>query len=438
MHISKFLKIMFNKFEKSSIKYCILRNYESLPKKNKNRDIDILVNDFDIKKILKFLNKNFTITSFNERDYICSVFISGITDGKKDSLMLDFQTKLSWKGILYLDNEKVFKYSIKYKNNKLMNIPSSAHQALITFFTFYLLGGDLNVQLKKKHINQFKENKSDLIKLISSFSNNEFSNKLYNYVTLGDVNKLEKLLNYLRIKLFINNFEKHSFNIFLKIIRHYIFEIRMRFTPYPLKHISFLGLDGSGKSSLINNISKGIGERVYNIKQEHLKPNLFIRQTGKKVTHPHLKKPRNNFISGIKLFYWVYAYNYKNLNHRFKETTLILWDRYIDDISIDPLRYRLNLNKKTYNFFINLVPKPECTFIVDVQAKLAFKRKKELTISVLTNLRKKYLEKGKNTKNTFVINNSKNLNNVTKKIIKIITKVLNQKTKKQINFFLNK
>lgn len=438
MHISRFLKIIFNKFKNSNIKYCILRNYESLPQRNKNRDIDILVNDFDIKKIIKFLNKNFTITSFNERDYICSVFISGITDGKKDSLMLDFQTKLSWKGISYLDNEKVFKSSIKYKNNKLMNIPSSAHQALITFFSFYLLGGDLNICLKKKHKDQFKKNKSNLITLISSISNYEFSNRLYIYVTLGNINKLKKLLYHLRIKLFISNFKKHSFNIFLKIIRHHIFEIRIKFTPYPLKHISFLGLDGSGKSSLINNISKGIGERIYNVRKEHLKPSLFTGQAGKKVARPHLMKPRNNFISIIKLFYWIYAYNYKNYNHRLGETTLILWDRYIDDISIDPLRYRLNLKRKTYDFFINLVPKPECTFIVDVPAKLAFKRKRELTVSILNDLRKKYLEKGKKNKNTFVIDNSKNLNDVTKKTIKIITKVLNQKTKKQINFFLKK
>ena len=150
MHLSVFLKLFFNKLNKSNINYCLLRNYENLPKKNKHRDIDILINKVDIEKILKYLNKNFTITSFNERDFIYTIFISGIIDGKKDSLMIDMQTKLSWKGLTYLDNKEVFKSIVNYKNNRLLNVPSNVHEALITFFTFYLQGTELKIQLKKK------------------------------------------------------------------------------------------------------------------------------------------------------------------------------------------------------------------------------------------------------------------------------------------------
>ena len=82
------------------------------------------------------------------------------------------------------------------------------------------------------------------------------------------------------------------------------------------------------------------------------------------------------------------------------------------------------------------MPKPECIFIVDVESKIAFKRKKELTIPVLHRLRKKYLETKKNIKNTYVLDNSKNINRVTKKTIKIITKILNQKTRERIKLFL--
>ena len=436
MHLSVFLKLFFNKLNKSNINYCLLRNYENLPKKNKHRDIDILINKVDIEKILKYLNKNFTITSFNERDFIYTIFISGIIDGKKDSLMIDMQTKLSWKGLTYLDNKEVFESIINYKNNRLLNVPSNVHEALITFFTFYLQGTELKIQLKKKLKDEFKRNQLDLITLIAKITGYEFSRKLCSSVISGKINKLKKFLFYLRIKLFIKNYNQNRFNVFLVIIRHYFFEIKMRFTPYPLNNICFLGLDGSGKSTLINNVSKKIDNRVYNVKLEHLKPNLFISQTGKKVAHPHLKKARNNFISTIKLFYWVFVYNYKNYFHGFRETTLILWDRYIHDISIDPLRYRLKLKKKNYSFFINLVPKPECIFIVDVESKIAFKRKKELTIPVLHRLRKKYLETKKNIKNTYVLDNSKNINRVTKKTIKIITKILNQKTRERIKLFL--
>ena len=56
--------------------------------------------------------------------------------------------------------------------------------------------------------------------------------------------------------------------------------------------ISFMGVDGSGKSTLIDLITKKFKNKYKNIKYIHLRPYLFL--TDKSVTNanPHQKKTK--------------------------------------------------------------------------------------------------------------------------------------------------
>ena len=62
--------------------------------------------------------------------------------------------------------------------------------------------------------------------------------------------------------------------------------------------IIFLGVDGSGKSTLINAISNGNKKKFHTI---HFIPDFF-RKNKKSITNPHGKKKEVKYILLLKLF----------------------------------------------------------------------------------------------------------------------------------------
>ena len=70
------------------------------------------------------------------------------------------------------------------------------------------------------------------------------------------------------------------------------------------KIIVFLGVDGSGKSTLINSIVK---KNKLKFKQIHFTPDYF-RNKKVQTVNPHLKKKRGKLFSLLKLIYWIINY----------------------------------------------------------------------------------------------------------------------------------
>ena len=78
--INRFVSQLFSNINKKKIRYAILRNYESMPNKPKNRnyfDLDIIVSKKDLKKFQDLLIKNvlkdtklIMIKSFKEAMFI--------------------------------------------------------------------------------------------------------------------------------------------------------------------------------------------------------------------------------------------------------------------------------------------------------------------------------------------------------------------------------
>ena len=161
--------------------------------------------------------------------------------------------------------------------------------------------------------------------------------------------------------------------------------------PYSrLRHksitVCFLGPDGSGKSTIIQKLlDHNLPFKRYDY--FHLKP--FFKHKAKNYTiveDPHSKRPYGLIKSLLKLFLFVIQYNIGwvfNILCLKLQSSMIIFDRYFDDILVDNLRYRYGGNIRIAKIFRYLIPKPRLYFILTTNANVIYNRKKEVSLTEL-------------------------------------------------------
>ena len=190
-------------------------------------------------------------------------------------------------------------------------------------------------------------------------------------------------------KDFIDNLKTAKEGVFSKSIRI----LRRIIFPTGIA-IAFLGPDGSGKSTII----EGLRNRQLPFRREdyfHLKP-IIKKGSGKDhivVSDPHASKPYSAFKSYSKLCYFIYLYNVgwlKNIFFLKRKSSLIIFDRYFDDLLVDSKRYRYGGTKGVANFVKFFIPRPTLYFVLTADADAIYSRKQEVSKDELNRQLKGY------------------------------------------------
>ena len=67
--------------------------------------------------------------------------------------------------------------------------------------------------------------------------------------------------------------------------------------------IAFMGVDGSGKSTLIKELNKKLNKNYKKVKNLHLRPYLFLTDRRTVISNPHSQKtPKSKIISFYEIF----------------------------------------------------------------------------------------------------------------------------------------
>ena len=158
--------------------------------------------------------------------------------------------------------------------------------------------------------------------------------------------------------------------------------------------VAFLGSDGSGKSTIIEKI---MGKNLPFRRKDyfHLKPFKTDMKNKKVVDNPHAYPEYGKIKSYIKLFYFLYQYNLgwiRNILTLKIKSSLIVFDRYYDDLLIDTKRYRYGGSIKFAKFIRNFIPKSDLYFVLVAEPEIIYERKKEVPFDEIKKQVKKYEE----------------------------------------------
>ena len=160
--------------------------------------------------------------------------------------------------------------------------------------------------------------------------------------------------------------------------------------------VAFFGTDGAGKSTIIDDLEVSLSPFHAVIHRYHLRPHFGKKwQPSPPVTDPHAQPPRGWLLSAMKLLYWLvdYWFGYvRNIQPAIKAGGLVLFDRYCQDILIDPRRYRLpDSALGVAGALSRAVPKPDLLILLDAPPAVLQQRKVEVTYGECERQRQSYL-----------------------------------------------
>lgn len=363
--------------------YAALKFKNGLPEKlDANSDIDLVINKKMKDSILQLL-KNHKLVSkiiLSERSFMNTAQIF-TNDG--EILSLDLIWQLKRRNLEILDSKKIisnnFISSFGVKNAS--NIDTARYIVL-----FYILNG-AKIPAKYLVYEQAIQNSQKSIDLIIKeyFVDRSKSRKvLLNYIKK---NKKNKGLNYL----------KNTLNYVVDTIKN--MKKGNGFT------ITFSGVDGAGKSTVIENIA-------YKIEKQLRKPVVVLRHRpsilpilsvwtkGKEKAHQdtisNLPRQGKNgsFLSSLLRFTYYYCdYLFGQFVIYFKYISrgyVVIYDRYYFDFINDSKRSNIVLPKSISKLGYNFLLKPKFNFFLFADANVILNRKKELTKATIEELTKDY------------------------------------------------
>jgi thymidylate kinase len=148
--------------------------------------------------------------------------------------------------------------------------------------------------------------------------------------------------------------------------------------------VALLGPDGAGKSAVIKRMSGKLSIAFDGIQEFHFRPRFqSCRHDQPAVTQPHAQPPRSALISSLKLLYWLADcwFGYLGIVRPARaHSQLVIFDRYYNDILVDPRRYRLpNSCLWISRMLVRLAPQPDLYVLLDVPAEIVQQRKDEVS-----------------------------------------------------------
>ena len=198
--------------------------------------------------------------------------------------------------------------------------------------------------------------------------------------------------------------------------------------------IVFEGIEGSGKTTLINHVSKFLKEKKINF--------IKIREPGGNINSEKIrnlilnKKSKFNSFTDLLLYLAARSENFEKVIKKNYKKKIILLDRFTDS-TIAYQHYGMGLDIKIINQINKIILKnlkPDLIFLNIVSMKnlvlrIGTRKNKNKYDRFKTKFYKKvqkgFIKISKNKKNYIIIDSNKNLNDNKKKVLENIIKIIN-------------
>jgi thymidylate kinase len=417
---------LFEKYDKCNIKYCLLRNYESLPERVDSSDIDILLSRrhrYLNRKIISELARKYGLSTYNhhkDERFDGVFFYKRLSKDNLFFLKLDFFFDCEIYGISLIGGDSILGRRVKYKNFYVANDEDR-------FFHKWLFGYVLNAPLPTKYNADFKriiaanfsDVRSSLIRVMGRKQGERLGQRLED---IDDLNRLPKVSKVELLRILFRNALKSPFLQCWHFCLFLVYRCKERLLPYG-EFISFSGPDGSGKTTVLDMAREKLAMAFRMGEQNtfHFRPSVLPRiaelaknaklvdNVDSNYSEPHRANPSGPLGSFMRLAYYAldYLVGYmKVIRPILVKRELVISDRYFYDLIADPGRSRIALPLGLLRFLFRLIPGPHTAFFILASPERIRERKQELPLDTIAALNRRYLALAKKNGNVLVINNN--------------------------------
>jgi thymidylate kinase len=171
--------------------------------------------------------------------------------------------------------------------------------------------------------------------------------------------------------------------------------------------ITFTGVDGAGKTTILREITKKIQEDyLISVKELRHRPSVLpilsaIKYGKQKASEktmevlPRTGTNKSTISSLLRFFYYLLDYILGQWIIYFKYTrknVLVIYDRYYFDFIVDSRRTNIDLNNKFVSFFYKFIFKPDLNIFLYAPTEVILKRKQEMDKDSIEQLTNDYLD----------------------------------------------
>jgi serine O-acetyltransferase len=175
-------------------------------------------------------------------------------------------------------------------------------------------------------------------------------------------------------------------------LREELTRLRSWFRPQGLL-IACLGPTGSGKGSVIQALNDKPLDLFENVDTMELRPGVMRGATLKPGKSTRKREPRGRFTTIVKLMMFVADYwlgYWLWIRPKLVRSTLVVSNRYFDDVLVDPRRYRIERALAFARLLLRWVPRPELWLVFDIPSQALRARDGELGEEEATRQRGEY------------------------------------------------
>ena len=389
----------FERLRESNIPYCVLRNHDQLPYRIPGHDIDILVArklfplcKLAVEMCAKEYNAKVICLDLTRDDV--TMCVVGSAAGEFWAVILDFQTSLAWKGIEFFISTDVLSHAEERDGIRRASREDSFTVAVLNDT---VRTGRIKDRYREEVLREIEYEGFDVIKRLLRFLDTSSGSVLVELLC-GERPSLSRLrLWRLRIWFLTQALRRSPLHTFLSIGSAIVDFFRRRLHP-PGLTVAVVGVDGSGKSSAIAEVSKQLRHVLHReVVVKQLRPGLLprpgafigIKGTVGPVANPHGRNARGIAGSILLLIYHTldYIVGYWLTVRPIIVSTgnVVIFDRYFHDYLVDPLRHRVRLPESIVRFLSIFIPKPQLTFVLCCAPAIICARKPELPLDEIHN-----------------------------------------------------
>lgn len=407
------------------INYAIIGDYQNLPE-SINHDIDIWTDD--VEKFRNVLFSTITKTCFrvlidNKTANGCNVAYYRREEEIIYLMKIDVLVDTSWM-IIPLVNKDVMKSNIMpYKDFYVAN-PES--EALMHFLYPMFQWNYIKKEVYKTDILRYY-NKPIFYKVLSSLLGDKQASVVLKMISQEKWTEIEKNMPKLKRKAMQRGLMSKC--TYIKILQNIKYVVKRKIKPSGFC-IAFCGLDGAGKTTIIDELNRIFVDLLKEKKvfYGYWRPFVIpeIRELfGRENSKAHIdkeaqkgvtiiqeeKKTSGILFSFIKfLYYWI-DYMLANLKYGSirERGGAVFFDRHYIDTIVYPQRFGLHISKKMVQFFYYFIPKADYTFFLYCTPDEIRKRKKEFSVKEIQQQTKDYLSAGKKIKKFIPIETNKTI-----------------------------